>query len=39
MLEYDKIDMPQGTDLNKVDGSRNCIICHYWHFPDINVKF
>ena len=31
--------MPQGTDLNKVDGSRNCIICHYWHFLDINVKF
>ena len=25
MLEYDKIDVTEGTDTNKTDGSRECI--------------
>ena len=29
MLEYDKIDVSEGIDTHKVDGSRKCITCHY----------
>ena len=30
MLQSDKITMSQGNDDNKTDGSRECIIFHYW---------
>ena len=39
MLEYDKIDVREEVDLNKIDGSRERIICHYWYFLNINFKF
>ena len=29
MLEHDRIDMSKGTDVNKSDSSRECIICLY----------
>ena len=29
MLEYDRIDVSEGIDTNKTDGSRECIILHY----------
>ena len=29
MLEFDRIDVSEVTDVNKTDGSRECIICHY----------
>ena len=32
MLEYDRIDVSEGVDLNITDGSRECIICHFWYF-------
>ena len=31
-LEYDRIDVSDGIDVNKTDGSRECIIWHYWYF-------
>ena len=31
-LEYDRIDVSEGIDVNKTDGSRECIIWHYWYF-------
>ena len=39
MLEYDRIELSEGIDVNKVDGSCECIICHYWYFLDINFNF
>ena len=39
MLEYDRSDVSEGTDTNKIGGSRQCIICHYWHFLKINFRF
>ena len=39
MLEYDRIYKSEGIDVNKVDASRECIICHYWYFPEIDFKY
>ena len=33
MLEYDKIDISEGIDVNKSSvKSQECDICHYWYF-------
>ena len=34
-----KIDLSERIDVEKADGSCQCIICHYWCFLDINFKF
>ena len=39
MLKYDRVDVFKGIDVNKTNGLREFIICHYWHFLDINFKF
>ena len=39
MLEYDRIEVFDGTDVNKTDGSRECIIYYYWLFLNINFKY
>ena len=40
MLEYDRIDIPEGTDRNKSsDKSKECHICHYWYFLDKNFSY
>ena len=31
MLEYKRIDVSEGIDLNKSDKSKQSDICHYWH--------
>ena len=30
--------MTEGIDINQTSESRKCIICHYWHFLEINFK-
>ena len=32
MLEYDRIDISEGIDINKTKASKGCDICHYWYF-------
>ena len=32
MLEYDRIDISEGIDVNKTNLSKECDICHYWYF-------
>ena len=39
MLEYDRIDISEGTDINKTSASKECDICHYWYFKDIGFKY
>ena len=39
MFEYDKIDVSEGINFKKTGGLLECIICHYWHFININFKF
>ena len=36
MLEYDRIDFPEGIDLNKTNASKEYDICHYCYFKDID---
>ena len=39
MLEYDKIDISEGIDMNKTSASKECDIYHYWHFSDKNFSY
>ena len=38
MLEYDRIDISEGIDIDKTNASKECDICHYWYFTDIGFK-
>ena len=39
MLQYQKIDVSEGIDINKTSASKECELCHYWFFKDIEFKF
>ena len=39
MLQYDRIDISEGIDVNKTSESKECILSHYWYFKDIGYKF
>ena len=39
MLEYSRIDISKGIDVNKTNVSKECDICHYWYFKDIGLKY
>ena len=39
MLEYERIDLSKGIDLNKTSKSKKCDICHYWSFLDKNFNY
>ena len=38
MLLYERIDISEGTDINKSNESKESMICHYWYFKDIGYK-
>ena len=38
MLEYDRIYILEGIDVNKANASKECDIFHYWYFKDIGFK-
>ena len=38
MLEYDRIDISEGIDVNKTSASKEWDICHYWYFKDIGFS-
>ena len=39
MLKYDRIDVSEGIDINKINASKECDICHYWYFLDRNFNY
>ena len=39
MLEYDRIDISEGIDVNKTNLPKECDICHYLYFKDIGFKY
>ena len=39
MLRYDKINVSEGNNVNKYNGLIKSVICHYWYFLDVNLKF
>ena len=39
MLEYDRIDISEGIDINRISISKEYDICHFWYFKDIGFKY
>ena len=39
MLEYDRIDISEGINVNKTNLSKKIDICHYSYFKDIGFKY
>ena len=39
MLEYDRIDISKGIDVDKTNVSKECDIYHYCYFLDTGFKF
>ena len=39
MLQYEKIDVSEGIDINKTCLSKECELCHYWFFKAVASKF
>ena len=40
MLEYDRIDLSEGIDVNKnISTSKKCYLCGYWYFINKNFNY
>ena len=39
MLQCEKPDISEGIDINKTRTSKECMLCHYWYFRDVVLKF
>ena len=39
MLQNETIDVSERIDVNKINASKQCILCHYWYFKDVGFKF
>ena len=39
LLQYEKIDVSEGIDINKRSASKECMLCHYWYFKNVGFKF
>ena len=40
MLEYDRIDISEGIDINKCEEtSKKCILCKFYYFLDKNFSY
>ena len=39
MIQYERIDISEGIDINRSNESRECILCYYWYSKDILYKY
>ena len=39
MLYFDRSDLSEKNNVNKISESKECVICHYWHFLNKGFKF
>ena len=39
MLEYERIDISEGIDVNMSNKSKECMLCHYGYFLDKNFSY
>ena len=39
MLQYERINISEVTDINKSNKSKKCMNCHYWYSKDNGYKF
>ena len=38
MLEYNRIDVSERSDVNKTSASKECGVCYHWYLKDIGFK-
>ena len=39
MLEYDRINISEGIDVDKTNKSKERMLCHYWYFWDKSFNY
>ena len=39
MLEYEKIDVSEGIDVNKLRDTKKGELCHFWYFLDKDLHY
>ena len=39
MIYYHRIDVSEGTDINKTSASKEPDVCQYWYFLNYSFKF
>ena len=39
MLQWEKISVSEGIDITRTNTSKECMLCRFWHFKDVNFKF
>ena len=39
MLEYKRIDISEGIDVDMSDKSKECMLCHCWYFLNKNFSY
>ena len=39
MLYYNKFNASEGTDINRSNKSKECMICHCWYFLNLNNTY
>ena len=39
MIEYERIDISEGIDVNKTNKSKECMLRHYWCFLDKHFSY
>ena len=39
MLHYDRTDVSEGIDVNKISSSTECGVCRYWYFSKFSYRF
>ena len=39
MIQYERINISEGVDLNKTNKSKECMLCHYWYFLHKNFSY
>ena len=39
MLEYDRINISEGIDVDMSNKSKECMLCHYWDFLNKNFSY
>ena len=39
MLQYEKVDVSEGIDVNKTSASKECELCHHRFFKGVEFKF
>ena len=38
-MQYYRIDVSEGIDINQTNKSKECMLWHFWYFKDVGYKF